>query len=193
MPAIKDNVETIVQPLRDRIKELETKPFMKVWRPDHRYCKHDLVTHGGSLWAALSDSVGMCPGATPGAWQLAVKRSTDGKKRYMTRFKSIEDALDYCWQHYDDGERKAIFGPARTGAAHRVLGLRSCTRSRSTAHRWRSGAKTCVDRSRPGSIRGRRRSARGPVDRPQDQPACTLTHFRLRRGLTLSMRRGADP
>jgi hypothetical protein len=66
--------------LERRLKELEARDYRGVWASDKRYAKNAMVTFDGSLWIARSDSQSIRPG-TSSAWQLAVRKGSDGKDR----------------------------------------------------------------------------------------------------------------
>jgi hypothetical protein len=69
--------------LEQRLLILERRPagllYRGVWSAEAAYDANDGVSHGGSLWVALTSSRGLTPGQTSGAWQLAVKRGRDGR------------------------------------------------------------------------------------------------------------------
>jgi hypothetical protein len=67
-------------PLERRIAELEAREYLGVWSSDKRYQKGAMVTYDGSLWIARSDSHDVRPG-TSQAWQLAVRKGSDGRDR----------------------------------------------------------------------------------------------------------------
>lgn len=81
--AVRGHVERATAPILARLDEIETRGFR--YRGVHQraetYKRGDLVTHGGSMWAATRP---VDDGAVPGEgstnpWVLAVKRGTDGK------------------------------------------------------------------------------------------------------------------
>jgi len=57
--------------------ELAARSYKGVWAPEFTYEKHNMVTSGGCLWIAVSDSPGE-PGRSPG-WKMAVKKGRDGR------------------------------------------------------------------------------------------------------------------
>jgi hypothetical protein len=69
-----------LEPILKRIKtleaQLEQRKYFGIW-DSGEYKRHNMVTHAGSLWIALSDTTGK-PGETDD-WQLAVKRGRDGR------------------------------------------------------------------------------------------------------------------
>jgi hypothetical protein len=67
--------------LRDRVKELESRPSLKyagIWKSDAVYGSGTFITDGGSVWHAQRASVGERPGSGD-AWQLAVKKGRDAR------------------------------------------------------------------------------------------------------------------
>jgi len=71
--------------LAARVKALEQRPgldtfYKGIWSASSTYQKGTACTFDGSLWIAKSDSIAMRPGDTNGAWQLCVKRGSDGRK-----------------------------------------------------------------------------------------------------------------
>jgi hypothetical protein len=73
--------------LQHRMKALEQKPTLKyrgIWSEGTFYEANALVTHGGSLWIAKSQSRGRTPGIRSeveesAPWQLCAKRGKDGR------------------------------------------------------------------------------------------------------------------
>lgn len=59
-------------------KQLEARSYKGIWK-EGLYQKENLVTLGGSVWIAKSDTSSR-PG-TDGTWQLAVKKGRDGRGR----------------------------------------------------------------------------------------------------------------
>src|SRR6476646_9129269 len=47
--------------------------YRGVWKAGEQFKAGEFVTHGGSLWTALADSMNTKPGAGPAAWKLCVK------------------------------------------------------------------------------------------------------------------------
>ena len=87
---IGDAIAKILQPFVERLealdgrtKALETRPpgvqYRGVWSDSQLYALDQAVTHAGSLWIARSASIGQRPGVNLTAWQLAVKKGSDGK------------------------------------------------------------------------------------------------------------------
>lgn len=66
-----------------RLKALEDRPagvqYCGVWQATATYEKNEAVTWDGSMWVSKTKNTAMKPGASPGAWQLAVKRGADAK------------------------------------------------------------------------------------------------------------------
>src|SRR4051812_28756365 len=77
-PVIGDFVLKATAPLRERLKELESRPtlrYLGVWDASRTYPPGSFVTHAGSIWHTDQETTGVRPG--DGAiWRLAVKRGT---------------------------------------------------------------------------------------------------------------------
>ena len=70
-----------IKALEARISELEVRPQVKylgIWNAQKIYTIGNLVTDHGSMWHCVDTCVGARPGSSD-AWQLAVKRGSDGK------------------------------------------------------------------------------------------------------------------
>jgi hypothetical protein len=89
-----DQIKLATAPLRQRIEQLEATvasleakgiAYHGVYQRAIEYRKGAMVTHDGSLFAAV-DNVGPNepPGATP-KWQLAAKRGADGRDSTQPR------------------------------------------------------------------------------------------------------------
>ena len=88
IPVIKDFVQSQTEPLKARIKELETRlnevelGGVKYFGTHSRvidYKRGSMVTHNGSLWSAIKDCPQGKPGDTPD-WHLVVKRGRDADR-----------------------------------------------------------------------------------------------------------------
>ena len=66
-----------------RFRKLQVRTFAdvyrEVYRDEEQYARGDVVTYGGSLWLAKSDSKDERPG-TSDAWRLIVKKGADAKR-----------------------------------------------------------------------------------------------------------------
>jgi hypothetical protein len=82
LPTIARFVESRVQPLRQRIDELENMQrefcYRGVWAVGS-YKRGNFVTHDGSLWHCDADNTDTKPGTDPGAWTLCCKRGKDAR------------------------------------------------------------------------------------------------------------------
>jgi hypothetical protein len=71
-----DAIKAAVAPLKARIADLETRTvgpeYKGTFEIGHAYSRGSLVTRGGGLWLALSDTT-LTPGSSPTAWRLIVK------------------------------------------------------------------------------------------------------------------------
>lgn len=79
-PAIREFVEEAVDPLEDRIAELEARPTIRycgAWESGEEYTPGNMVTFSGSLWHCNADTA-QKPG-TGADWTLAAKRGRDGR------------------------------------------------------------------------------------------------------------------
>lgn len=79
---IKKQIERAVEPLRERIKELEVNPpfsYRGIWNATETYGSNSFVTSAGSVWFSKRANTATRPGTDPSAWVLAVKRGADGK------------------------------------------------------------------------------------------------------------------
>ncbi|MHC2373367.1 chitodextrinase [Bradyrhizobium diazoefficiens] len=77
-PEIADFVVAVITPLKERIKELESRPtlcYRGIWDASRTYQPGSFVTHSGSVWHADVQSTGIRPGEG-GFWKLAVKRGS---------------------------------------------------------------------------------------------------------------------
>lgn len=77
-PVIGDFVLAAITPLRERTKELESRPtlrYLGIWDASRTYPPGSFVTHAGSVWHADVQSTGIRPGEG-GFWKLAVKRGS---------------------------------------------------------------------------------------------------------------------
>ncbi|MDA9407431.1 hypothetical protein [Bradyrhizobium sp. CCBAU 45384] len=75
-PVIGDFVLAAITPLKERIKELESRPtlrYLGIWDAARTYPAGTFVTHGGSIWHTGTETTGVRPGEG-GFWKLAVKR-----------------------------------------------------------------------------------------------------------------------
>lgn len=81
MPAIGRFVESRVQPLRQRIDELERKTknfkYVGVFESGNDYHEGNFCTYQGSLWHCQSDT-SITPG-TDASWVLCCKRGKNGR------------------------------------------------------------------------------------------------------------------
>lgn len=77
-PVIGDFVLAAITPLKERIKELESRPtlrYLGIWDGSRTYPPGTFITHGGSIWHSDLDSTGVRPGEGGNRiWKLAVKR-----------------------------------------------------------------------------------------------------------------------
>lgn len=83
-------VNKVLEPMRADVKALGArvaaleaanaeKAYFGVYDGDSGYRKHNMVTHGGSMWVALEDApAGTRPGESD-EWQLAVKKGRDAR------------------------------------------------------------------------------------------------------------------
>lgn len=69
-----------VEDLEHRLSEVQTLKYVGTWREGQQHQAGDAVTHDGSLWIALRETITR-PGEQRSGWQLAVKRGKDGKDR----------------------------------------------------------------------------------------------------------------
>lgn len=72
------HIEIAIEPLRARIKELESCSFeyRDEWKGATAYSKHNSVTHDGSMWIAKQGNMNVRPGTDPSVWKLCVKRGS---------------------------------------------------------------------------------------------------------------------
>jgi hypothetical protein len=64
-PVIGDFVLAAITPLKDRIKELESRPtlrYLGIWDASRTYPPGSFVTHSGSIWHTDMENVGVRPG-----------------------------------------------------------------------------------------------------------------------------------
>ena len=82
--AVDAHIARRMQPLHDRIKELEGRPqieYKGVWRCGEVYPVASLVTHAGSMWFATNQTNAK-PGSGPGCgWSLSVKSGSAPRER----------------------------------------------------------------------------------------------------------------
>jgi hypothetical protein len=83
-PAIKDKIdekiESATAPLKARIAELESQPFLReagIWESEKSYGMGAVVTDHGSAWVCKQPTTER-PGESS-HWRLLVKRGRDGK------------------------------------------------------------------------------------------------------------------
>ncbi|MCK1324220.1 MULTISPECIES: hypothetical protein [unclassified Bradyrhizobium] len=75
-PVIGDFVLAAIRPLKERLKELESRPtlrYLGIWDASRTYPPGSFVTHAGSIWHTDVENAGVRPGES-GFWKLAVKR-----------------------------------------------------------------------------------------------------------------------
>jgi hypothetical protein len=82
LPTMARFIESRVQPLRQRIDELENAQrefcYCGVWATGS-YKRGNFVTHDGSLWHCDADNTDTKPGTDASAWTLCVKRGKDAR------------------------------------------------------------------------------------------------------------------
>ena len=82
LPTMARFIESRVQPLRQRIDELENMQrefcYRGVWAVGS-YRRGNFVTFGGSVWHCDADNTDCKPGTDPNVWTLAVKRGKDAR------------------------------------------------------------------------------------------------------------------
>jgi len=80
-PVIRQFVAQQVEPLKQRIAELEQREnnlkYLGTWQASGEYQRGNFISHDGSMWCATRDTRSR-PG-TSNDWQLCVKRGRDGK------------------------------------------------------------------------------------------------------------------
>ncbi|TFV36476.1 hypothetical protein [Bradyrhizobium niftali] len=75
-PVIGDFVLKATAPLKERLKELESRPtlrYLGIWDASRTYQPGSFVTHSGSVWNCDVENTRVRPG-DGGIWRLAVKR-----------------------------------------------------------------------------------------------------------------------
>jgi len=75
-PVIGDFLLAAITPLKERIKELESRPtlrYLGVWDASRTYPPGSFITYAGSMWHTATENTGVRPGEG-GFWKLAVKR-----------------------------------------------------------------------------------------------------------------------
>ncbi|GAB9214381.1 hypothetical protein BDS110ZK18_42890 [Bradyrhizobium diazoefficiens] len=78
-PVIGDFVLAAITPLKERIKELESRPtlrYLGIWDASRTYPRGSFVTFSGSVWHAETENTGVRPGEGGNIWKLAVKRGS---------------------------------------------------------------------------------------------------------------------
>jgi hypothetical protein len=78
-PVIGDFVLAAITPLKERIKELESRPtlrYLGIWDASRTYPPGSFTTHAGSVWHTDVEVVGVRPGEGGNIWRLAVKRGS---------------------------------------------------------------------------------------------------------------------
>ena len=71
----------VVQPLMDRIDELEAREFVGLvgpWREGQEYKRGSVVLSGGSSWIAEAPFPNAKPGVAESGWRLCAKRGGGG-------------------------------------------------------------------------------------------------------------------
>jgi hypothetical protein len=81
---ISEALKASVEPLRERIRELESMPmrFCGPWLEGQEYAPRNIVSYDGSMWHA-NETTRARPGRTC-AWTLCVKRGRDARERKDT-------------------------------------------------------------------------------------------------------------
>jgi chitodextrinase len=77
-PVLADFVLAAITPLKERLKELESRPtlrYLGIWNASRTYQPGSFITHSGSVWNCDVENTGVRPG-DGGIWRLAVKRGT---------------------------------------------------------------------------------------------------------------------
>jgi hypothetical protein len=72
-------VREALEPLRQRIGELEQREWVGIWTSGKSYAKNSIVSHDGSAWLAVRQYPEGKPGGANTGWRLIVKRGRDGK------------------------------------------------------------------------------------------------------------------
>ncbi|UPJ81916.1 hypothetical protein IVB16_08095 [Bradyrhizobium sp. 183] len=78
-PVIGDFVLKAITPLKERLRELESRPtlrYLGIWDASRTYPPGSFVTHAGSIWYTDAQNTGLRPGEGGNFWRLAVKRGT---------------------------------------------------------------------------------------------------------------------
>lgn len=75
-------LQTQIADLRSQLAEERERPrglaYQGTWQRAAFYHRHDGVTWGGQVWVCVVDKTQVQPGEGA-AWQLAVRKGTDGK------------------------------------------------------------------------------------------------------------------
>ena len=88
-PPIKEAIANATKPLQERVDKLERRlveieakgiSYQGVFQKAQQYSRGSMVTHDGSLHAAIRDTLpGEMPGDASGAFQLCCKKGRDGR------------------------------------------------------------------------------------------------------------------
>jgi len=81
--AIAGPIIEILQPLKQRIADLEARPALKyagVWDEARTYQPGEFTTHNGCLWHCNETNNSARPGSGSAVWTLAVKAGRDARR-----------------------------------------------------------------------------------------------------------------
>lgn len=77
LKTVEDRIAEVERGLAELQRGLEQRSYQGTYDDTSAYQRHNMTTHGGSLWIALRDNADI-PGTTD-SWKLAVKRGRDAR------------------------------------------------------------------------------------------------------------------